>query len=48
MSDGQSKPTFLSSDLDIIKRTTMRRYSVVDRSAGFLGGVVKNQQDSLA
>lgn len=42
MSDGQSKPTFLSSDLDMIKSAIRRRYSVVDRSSGLLpGGVVR-------
>ena len=48
MSDGQSKPTFLSSDLDIIKSATIRRYSVVDRSPGFLVVSFKKHQDSLA
>ena len=39
MSDGQSKPTLVSSDLDIIINSGIRRrYSVVqvDRSSGFL------------
>ena len=50
MSDRQSKPTFVSCDLDIIiKRAITRRYSVVqvDRSSGFLVVLLKIRSHTI-